>query len=174
VNESGLNARVVQGERELADRESAVAVDDKLELKVWLRLLTCANLIEGEVRNKLRENFATTLPRFDLLAQLDRAPDGLSMGELSSRLMVTNGNVTALADALVREGLVLRAQHPSDRRSLCLRLSPAGKRVFDAMTPSHEEWIDGMMSAMSRDELARLLELLGKLKRAARRRERQT
>ncbi len=174
MNESGLNARVVQGERELADRESAVAVDDKLELKVWLRLLTCANLIEGEVRNKLRENFATTLPRFDLLAQLDRAPDGLSMGELSSRLMVTNGNVTALADALVREGLVLRAQHPSDRRSLCLRLSPAGKRVFDAMTPSHEEWIDGMMSAMSRDELARLLELLGKLKRAARRSERQT
>jgi len=174
VNESGLNARVVQGERELADRESAVAVDDKLELKVWLRLLTCANLIEGEVRNKLRENFATTLPRFDLLAQLDRAPDGLSMGELSSRLMVTNGNVTALADALVREGLVLRAQHPSDRRSLCLRLSPEGKRVFDAMTPSHEEWIDGMMSAMSRDELARLLELLGKLKRAARRSERQT
>jgi DNA-binding MarR family transcriptional regulator len=174
VNEGGLNARVVQGERELADRESAVAVDDKLELKVWLRLLTCANLIEGEVRNKLRENFATTLPRFDLLAQLDRAPDGLSMGELSSRLMVTNGNVTALADALVREGLVLRAQHPSDRRSLCLRLSPAGKRVFDAMTPSHEEWIDGMMSAMSRDELVRLLELLGKLKRAARRRERQT
>ena len=80
MNEGGLNARVVQGERELADRESAVAVDDKLELKVWLRLLPCANLIEGEVRNKLRENFATTLPRFDLLAQLDRAPDGLSMG----------------------------------------------------------------------------------------------
>ena len=98
-----------------ADRESAVASDDKLELKVWLRLLTCANLIEGQVRNLLRENFATTLPRFDLLAQLDRAPDGLTMGELSSRLMVTNGNVTALADALVREGLVSRARHPSGR-----------------------------------------------------------
>jgi DNA-binding MarR family transcriptional regulator len=173
VSEGGLNALVVQAGRKFADRESAVAADDKLELKVWLRLLTCSNLIEGEVRNKLRESFATTLPRFDLLAQLDRAPDGLTMGELSSRLMVTNGNVTALADALVREGLVLRAQHPSDKRSLCLHLSPAGKRVFDAMTPSHEEWIDGMMSAMSRDELARLLELLGKLKRAARRSERR-
>lgn len=155
------------------DRESAIASDDKLELKVWLRLLTCANLIEGQVRKLLRENFATTLPRFDLLAQLDRAPGGLTMGELSSRLMVTNGNVTALADALVREGLVLRATHHRDRRSLCLRLSAAGKRVFDAMTPAHEEWIDGMMSAMSRAELARLLELLGKLKRAARRNERR-
>jgi DNA-binding MarR family transcriptional regulator len=155
-----------------ADRESAVASDDKLELKVWLRLLTCANLIEGQVRNRLRENFATTLPRFDLLAQLDRAPDGLTMGELSSRLMVTNGNVTALADALVREGLVLREAHPSDRRSLCLRLSSEGKRVFDAMTPAHEAWIDLMMGELSRDELARLLDLLGKLKRAARRNER--
>jgi DNA-binding MarR family transcriptional regulator len=152
-----------------ADRESAIAGDDKLELKVWLRLLTCANLIEGRVRNLLRENFATTLPRFDLLAQLDRAPDGLTMGELSSRLMVTNGNVTALADTLVREGLVLRAAHPSDRRSLCLKLSGEGKRVFDTMTPAHEEWIDAMMGALSRDELARLLDLLGKLKRAVRR-----
>jgi DNA-binding MarR family transcriptional regulator len=114
------------------------------------------------------------LPRFDLLAQLDRAPDGLTMGELSSRLMVTNGNVTALADALVREGLVSRAQHPSDKRSLYLRISPEGKRVFDAMTPAHEKWIDGMMSTMSRGELARLLDLLGKLKRAARRNERRT
>lgn len=155
-------------DRESPDRESSVASDDKLELKVWLRLLTCANLIEGQVRNKLRENFATTLPRFDLLAQLDRAPEGLSMGELSSRLMVTNGNVTALADTLVRERLVLRTVHARDRRSLCLRLSKAGKRAFDAMTPAHEEWIDGMMGAMSREELARLLDLLGKLKRAAR------
>jgi DNA-binding MarR family transcriptional regulator len=159
--------------RESPDRESSVASDDKLELKVWLRLLTCANLIEGQVRNKLRENFATTLPRFDLLAQLDRAPEGLSMGELSSRLMVTNGNVTALADALVREGLVLRTVHARDRRSLWLRLSAAGKRAFDAMTPAHEQWIDGMMSAMSREELARLLHLLGKLKRAARQSERR-
>jgi len=160
--------------RESPDRESSVASDDKLELKVWLRLLTCANLIEGQVRNKLRENFATTLPRFDLLAQLDRAPEGLSMGELSSRLMVTNGNVTALADALVREVLVLRTVHARDRRSLWLRLSAAGKRVFDAMTAAHEEWIDGMMSAMSREELARLLDLLGRLKRAARLNERRS
>jgi DNA-binding MarR family transcriptional regulator len=88
--------------------------------------------------------------------------------------MVTNGNVTALADALVREGLVLRTVHARDRRSLWLRLSAAGKRVFDAMTPAHEEWIDGMMSAMSREELARLLGLLGRLKQAARRHERRS
>jgi DNA-binding MarR family transcriptional regulator len=151
----------------LADRESSVASDDKLELKVWLRLLTCANLIETGVRGKLRETFATTLPRFDLLAQLDRAPSGLTMGELSSRLMVTNGNVTALSDVLVREGLVLRERHPHDRRSLRLRLSSDGKSAFDAMTPVHEVWIDGMMAGMTRDQLAQLLDLLGTLKASA-------
>ena len=152
------------------DRESAVASADKLELRVWLRLLTCTNLIERQVRAKLRERFGTTLARFDLLSQLDRAPGGLTMGELSSRLMVTNGNVTALASALIDEGLVNREPHPSDRRSSRLRLSPEGKHVFDAMTPAHEVWIDEMMAGLSRGELAQLMTLLGKLKDAARRR----
>jgi len=154
------------------DRESAVAHDDKLELKVWLRLLTCANLIEGQVRARLRETFATTLPRFDLLAQLDRAPDGgLSMGELSSRLMVSNGNVTGLTDTLERERLVTREPDPVDRRSLRIRLTAEGKRAFDAMTPTHEQWVDAMMAGLTRAEMAQLLDLLGKLKTSVRQAE---
>ncbi len=152
-----------------SDRESALVSDDKLELKLWLRLLTCSNLIEGEVRARLRETFATTLPRFDLLAQIDRAPDGLTMGELSSRLMVSNGNVTGLTDALEREGLVSRLPEPEDRRSLRIRLTPSGKRAFDAMTPTHEQWIDQMMAGLTRAEMAHLLELLGRLKQSAQR-----
>jgi DNA-binding MarR family transcriptional regulator len=150
----------------VADRESGLASDEKLELRVWLRLLTCAHLIDGQVRTKLREVFGTTLPRFDLLAQLDRAPEGLGMSELSSRLMVTNGNVTGLADTLVREGLVSRAPDAEDRRRFRLRLTPAGKRAFDAMTPAHEAWIDRLMAGLSRGEMAQLLELLAKLKRS--------
>lgn len=148
------------------DRESALMSDDKLELKLWLRLLTCSNLIEGEVRTRLREDFDTTLPRFDLLAQLDRAPEGLTMGEVSSRLMVSNGNVTGLTETLVREGLVSRLPEPGDRRSLRIRLTAAGKRTFDAMTPTHEQWIDELVSGLTRAEMARLLELLGKLKQS--------
>ncbi len=148
------------------DRESALAHDDKLELKLWLRLLTCCNLIESEVRARLRAQFETTLPRFDLLAQLDRAPDGLTMGELSSRLMVSNGNVTGLAETLLREGLVSRAPEPGDRRSTRIRLTAAGKRFFDSMTPVHEQWIDALMAGLSRAEMARLLDLLGKLKQS--------
>ena len=150
----------------LQDRESALASDTKLELKVWLRLLTCTTLIERDVRQNLRERFDTTIARFDLLSQLDRAPKGLTMGELSSRLMVTSGNVTGLTDALVREGLVSRAPEPGDRRSLRIRLTAAGKQFFDAMTPVHERWIDRLMAGLTRAEMAHLLELLGKLKQS--------
>jgi DNA-binding MarR family transcriptional regulator len=152
----------------VADRESALGRDDKLELRLWLRLLTCTNLIERQVRARLRAEFGTTLPRFDLLAQLDRAPEGLSMSELSSRLMVSNGNVTGLADALAREGLVAREADPADRRSARLRLTPAGKRAFDAMTPTHERWIDELTAGLDRAEMAQLLSLLGKLKQSVR------
>lgn len=148
------------------DRESALDRDDKLELRVWLRLLTCSNLIEARVRAGLREDFAITLPRFDLLAQLDRAPDGLTMGELSERLMVSNGNITGLVERLVGEGMIVRAPSPSDRRRSRVKLTVAGKRAFDAMTPTHERWIDDLLAGLSRAEMAELLALLAKLKRS--------
>jgi DNA-binding MarR family transcriptional regulator len=146
------------------DRETAASRDDKLELRLWLRLLTCSSLIERNVRASLREKFDTTLPRFDLLAQLDRAPDGLTMSELSARMMVSNGNITGLTDRLVEEGLVKRTQSARDRRSSHVSLTPAGKKAFDAMTPEHERWIDEMMAGLSRQEMQQLFQLLGKLK----------
>jgi DNA-binding MarR family transcriptional regulator len=148
------------------DRESSVAHGDKMELRVWLRLLTCASLIETRVRAGLRETFDVTLPRFDVLAQLDRAPDGLSMGELSDRLMVSNGNVTGLVDRLVAEGHVARLASPEDRRQSRVKLTAAGKRAFDAMTPQHERWIDDLLAGVSREDMAQMLELLGKLKQS--------
>jgi DNA-binding MarR family transcriptional regulator len=158
----------------LSDRESAVERDDKLEIKVWLRLLTCTNLIETQIRSRLRERFTTTLPRFDLLAQLHRSASGLSMGELSSRLMVTGGNVTALVDALQRDGLVRRGPHPKDRRSQVIRLTAKGRRSFAEMIPPHEEWVDQLMAGMSRGDLADLLRLLGRLKSSVQDRGRAT
>ncbi len=146
------------------DFETAVTTGDRLELRVWLRLLTCANLIEGGVRRRLRAEFDTTLARFDLMAQLDRAPGGLTMGALSRRLMVSNGNVTGLIDRLLAEGLVARGPAPGDRRALMVKLTPVGKRAFDAITPAHADWIDDMFGGLDRGDMTRLLELLGQLK----------
>lgn len=146
------------------DRESALTKDDRLDLRVWFRLLTCATLIERSVRQGLREEFGITLPKFDLLSQLDRAAEGLTMGELSRRLMVTNGNVTGLIDRLVTEGLVARQPAPHDRRAQLVRLTPAGKQAFDAMIPKHQAFIAERFDGLSRAELAELHRLLGKLK----------
>ncbi len=149
------------------DRESALARGDRLEVRLWLRLLTCSSLIERRVRRHLAREFAITLPRFDLLAQLDRAPEGLTMGALSQRLMVSNGNVTGLVGRLAREGLVAREAPARDRRRARVRLTQAGKRAFDAITPAHARWIDEAMRGLRRGEMAQLHALLGRLKDAA-------
>lgn len=146
------------------DRETAMTKDDRLDLRAWFRLLTCATMIERGVRQGLREDCGITLPRFDLLSQLDRAGDGLTMGELSRRLMVTNGNVTGLIDRLVTEGLVDRQPAPNDRRAQVVRLTPAGKQAFDAMIPMHQAYIAERFQGLPRAELAELHRLLGKLK----------
>lgn len=140
-------------------------------LRTWLRLLACSNIIEGRIRGGLREKFDTTLPRFDLLAQLDassaEAPRGLTMSELSRRLMVTNGNLTGLVDRLAREGLVARAVSPPDRRTQMISLTAAGKEALGAMTPDHARWVGEMFAGLTDTERAQLYALLGKLKRSA-------
>ena len=137
-------------------------------LRIWLRLLTCTNLIESRVRGRLRENFASTLPRFDMLAQLDMAAresrEGLTMGELARRLLVSNGNLTGLTTRLVKEGLVTRTRSSHDRRAQRVRLTAAGKRAFDAMAADHRRWIESMFGDMDGAESKQLYELMGRLK----------
>ena len=133
-------------------------------LRLWLRMLTCTQLIEQRVRGGLREQFETTLPRFDLMAQLERSPEGLKMNELSRRMMVTGGNVTGITDQLEAEGLVERTAVANDRRALCIRLTDAGRKAFADMAAVHEGWIVDALAGLSERELATLHKLLGKVK----------
>ena len=133
-------------------------------LRLWLRLLTCTQLIEKQVRTQLREQFDTTLPRFDLMAQLERNPDGLKMNELSRRMMVTGGNVTGITDQLVAEGLVERVDVAGDRRAYRVRLTPRGRKVFDEMARQHESWIVQAFGGLSPREIDNLHKLLDKVK----------
>ena len=148
------------------DRETAARTDDHHALRLWLRLLTCTQLIEGQVRARLRERYATTLPRFDLMSQLWRYPEGLRMKDLSRHLMVTGGNVTGIVDPLEKEGLVERAAEPADRRAFRVRLTRAGRKAFAEMAAVHEEWIVELLGGLSKKEHAELYKLLAKLKQA--------
>ncbi|MBS0314194.1 MAG: MarR family transcriptional regulator [Burkholderiales bacterium] len=146
------------------DMEARLHADHGDELRLWLRMLTCTQLIEQRIRSRLRERFATTLPRFDLMAQLERVPEGMKMTVLSKRMMVTGGNVTGITDQLEAEGLVQRVPVEGDRRALLIRLTPAGRKVFATMALEHEQWIVQALGGLSAREVETLYKLLGKVK----------
>jgi DNA-binding MarR family transcriptional regulator len=155
----------------VVDLETALAgtpAGHKQELRLWLRMLSCVNLIEAEIRRRLREQFSTTLPRFDLLAQLDREPDGLTLGETSRRMMVSNGNVTALAASLVADGLLERRAHATDRRAQFLCLTPQGRQAFARQSAAHERWIAELFAGVTPPDRAALYRLLGTVKSGVR------
>lgn len=139
----------------------------KMELRLWLRLLSCSNLISAEIRRRLRADFDVTLPRFDVMAQLHREPDGLRLGDLSRRMMVTNGNITGLIDRLVEEGLVVREADPNDRRATTVRLTRAGSTMFRMMASAHEGWIHELFGALGPAQVETMLEDLEALKLSA-------
>ena len=146
------------------DLEARAHAEHPEELRLWLRLLTCTQLIEKQIRSDLREQFDTSLPRFDLMAQLERAPEGLRMTELSRRMMVTGGNVTGITDQLEGEGLVERLVVEGDRRAYRVRLTPKGRRQFSAMAQAHEAWIVNAFAALSPQDIDAMHRLLGKVK----------
>jgi len=146
------------------DAETRVHDDHHMSLRLWLRLLSCTNQVESRVRQSLQSSFNTTLPRFDLMAQLERAPQGLKMSELSQRMMVTGGNVTGITDGLEKEGLVVREVDCADRRVYRVKLTAEGERQFRRMAAEHEQWVIDLFGAMSPKRKKQLIDLLGELK----------
>jgi DNA-binding MarR family transcriptional regulator len=152
------------------DRESAAALpssNHKAELRLWLRLLTCSTMIENGIRKRLRESFDVTLPRFDLMAQLDKAGDGMTLGELSKRMMVSNGNITAIVDVLVAQQLLHRQPAEHDRRAQIVSLTALGRKTFNTMASAHESWIADAFGDLTTAELEQLMGLLARTKQSA-------
>jgi DNA-binding MarR family transcriptional regulator len=147
------------------DAETRIRDDHHLSVRLWLRMLSCTNRIENLARQNMAANFQTTLPRFDLMAQLERSRHGLKMSELSMRMMVTGGNVTGITDGLEKEGLVVREVDERDRRVYRVRLTPEGQRQFRRMAAEHEQWVIALFEGLSARSKEQLVELLGELKR---------
>jgi len=146
------------------DLETRALQGDHQALRLWLRLLSCTVRVENEIRLRLRREFNTTLPRFDLMAQLERSHDGLRMNELSRRMMVSGGNVTGITDQLEIEGLVTREACPWDRRAFTVRLTFSGLKRFRQMAARHEQWVIELLAGLSRDEKETMINALGKVK----------
>ncbi len=146
------------------DLETRATQGDHQALRLWLRMLSCTVRIQNEIRVRLRREFSTTLPRFDLMAQLERHPAGLRMNELSRRLMVSGGNVTGITDQLEREQLVTRTLDPRDRRALTVKLTVLGLKRFRDMASRNELWTVELLEGLDREEKQGMMELLSKLK----------
>jgi DNA-binding MarR family transcriptional regulator len=142
----------------------------KIQLRLWLRMLSITKMISQEMRRRLKAQFDRTLPQFDLLAQLYREPDGLRLGELSRRTMVTNGNITGLADRLEADGLIRREALEGDRRVTVAMLTRQGRETFSEMARAHEKWLRELMADVDDETLAEALTQLATVKASASRR----
>lgn len=142
--------------------------EDRADLRLWLRLLGCAGFVERELSARLRGRFGVLLSRFDYMAQLDRAgPDGLTMGEIGQKLMVTGGNITGLTDRLGAEGLVRRTTDPADRRVQRVTLTDKGRALFAEMAVAHARWIEELFAGIDDRDIAELMRLLARLRQSA-------
>ncbi len=142
----------------------------KAQLRLWLRMLSITKIVSQEIRRRLRTEFDATLPQFDLLAQLYREPQGLRLGEISRRTMVTNGNITGLADRLETDGLIQREALDGDRRVTVAKLTRKGRETFAVMAKTHEGWLRELMADVDDGTLDEALALLARVKASASRR----
>ena len=152
-----MNELVYTAQTDLFDEES------KAKLKLWLRLLRATNKVSQVLRQRVRREYHTTMPRFDVMAALARSPEGLKMSELSRLWIVSNGNVTGVVDRLVEDGLLARGHSPHDRRASVVRLTDAGRVAFGQMAAEHEGWVDELFASLDRQTVDDLIQHLDKL-----------
>ena len=148
--------------RDLTRRRPGTASKDRL--RMWLRILKVSRLVSAGLRDRLRDEHGTTLPRFDVMAALHRSDDGLRMSDLSGVLRVSNGNVTGIVDRLVEEGLIVRVPVEGDRRATIVRLTDTGREHFAALAALHEQWVDEPLGSLDPQEtltVTRLLDRIG-------------
>ncbi len=138
---------------------------EKRRLRMWIRMLRTTRAVESRLREYLREEYHTTLPRFDVLAALYRAEEGLKMSALSKRLLVSNGNVTGIIDRLTADGLVRRRPVENDRRAMVVCLTPSGRRLFARMADGHERLVNSLFGDVDDKDLDALADIFGRLKR---------
>jgi DNA-binding MarR family transcriptional regulator len=158
------------GEPRLRDREPAWLAPEKqkLDLQLWVRLLACGHAAEQRVKNRIKETFGINQTQFNLLSQLDRAPEGIRMGEVARRTVVTGSNVTAVVDDLEQRGMVKRQAAEGDRRATVITLTEAGRKAFAQMAPIHADWIEEIFAEMPKREKRELIQQLDGLKSAMR------
>ena len=145
--------------------EPAIADADKDRLRFWYRAYSAVSAVEREISARLRERFGASLARFDLMAHLFAAPDGLTMGQLTRKLLVSGGNTTGLVERLAREGRAVREVDDHDRRVYRVALTGRGRALFQDMAEEHEAWVNEILGDLDPQDMTRATSLLARVRR---------
>ena len=150
---------------------SAVPAPSSPAVRAWVRLLEVHKLALAEVRGELVGE--VSLPRFDLLANLERE-DGQTLAALSRRMLVTAGNLTGLVDRAERDGLVRRAPDAHDRRATRVKLTARGRALYAEALLRHARRVEAVFDVLSKKEQHALSSLLGEVRKRLRDQRKET
>jgi MarR family transcriptional regulator, 2-MHQ and catechol-resistance regulon repressor len=109
--------------------------------------------------------FDLTPAQFDVIATLGNT-NGMCMGDLGEKTLITKGTLTGVIDRLIHKQLVDRETPAENRRSVLVKLTPAGQEVFDRVFPSHIAHLKDRFNKLDPTELELLKVLLARLRQA--------
>ena len=145
--------------------DTAYDVAPRDDIRTWLRLVKAVLPMEREVNRMFQHEFGQSLPRFDVLSQLERSrPGGHAVGVLADLLIASAGNITRLISRMEDEGLVHRTMADGDRRRQIVVITNKGLDLYRTMEDRHTRWCVERMAGLSADEKADLQRLLIKLR----------
>ena len=147
---------------------SDLPVDGDLDAVLVFNLLRTHGHLGPMIDAGLRERRMTATQFNALLVLQASEPDGLRMGEIGKRLVVTRANVTGLVDRLERHGFVARCDQ-EDRRATMVSLTDAGRSVLKDTLPHYSRLAAQLTAGLTEHEKRTLVRLLSKLRRELRR-----
>lgn len=123
-----------------------------------------AFLREGQ---KLFRPLGLSSAQYNLLNVVAESRDGLSQRELSDQLVVDRSNVTGLLDRMERAGWVRRTDDPDDRRVYRVVLTPAGRKLWETVTPLYVAAVNKVTAGITERRMRECLETLQTLETGA-------
>lgn len=119
-------------------------------------------LLDDADRRVLRQH-KLSITQFNALYHLD-AEQGMSINDLTTRLICDKSNTTRIVERLKKEDLVIRQRDQTDRRYVSVRLTKAGEHLRQEAVTTHRASVNQRFNALSSDEQTTLNQLLARLR----------
>ena len=129
------------------------------EEAAFLDLLRTTDMLSrGLVRVLKSEDLSPT--QYNVLRILRGAPDGLACGEIASRMITRDPDVTRLLDRLEKRELISRCRETTDRRTVMARITPEGLKLLARLDEPVQAAHRKQLGHLGRERLLALAELL--------------